>query len=72
MGPGEIGRARGARAAGWPIGLALAALLVGHRAGEARRRASLNLALHELRRPLQALVLCHQPPGGTRGRRPSA
>ena len=57
MGPGQIGVPPELAAAGWPLGIALAALLVGHRAREARRRASLNLALHELRRPLQALVL---------------
>jgi signal transduction histidine kinase len=44
-------------AAGWPIGFVLAGLLVGHRVREARRRHSLNFALHELRRPLQELVL---------------
>jgi signal transduction histidine kinase len=47
----------GLQAAGWSIGLGLGALLIIHRAGEARRRSSLNLALHELRRPLQELVL---------------
>ncbi|MGH2966313.1 MAG: sensor histidine kinase [Solirubrobacterales bacterium] len=57
MGPGQIGVPPELAAAGWPVGIALAALLVGHRAREARRRASLNFALHELRRPLQALVL---------------
>jgi two-component system sensor histidine kinase TctE len=44
--------------AGWPLALAVAGLVVGDRVREARRRASLNSALHELRRPLQALVLC--------------
>jgi signal transduction histidine kinase len=44
-------------AAGWPLGLTLAAAIVGDRVREARRRAALNRALHELRRPLQALVL---------------
>ena len=43
--------------AGWPLGLTLAAVAVGDRLREARRRAALNRALHELRRPLQALVL---------------
>ena len=57
MGPEGIAVPAELQAAGWPIGLALAALLVVHRASEARRRSSLNLALHELRRPLQELVL---------------
>ncbi len=43
---------------GWPVVLMLAALVVGDRLREARRRASLNRAVHELRRPLQTLVLC--------------
>ena len=44
-------------AGGWPVGLTLAAAIAGHRVRELRRRASLNRAMHELRRPLQALVL---------------
>src|SRR5436189_3629430 len=44
-------------AAGWPLGLTLAVAVVGDRVREARRRAGLNRALHELRRPLQSLVL---------------
>lgn len=49
-------------AAGWPlaISLALAAAARGWRVS--RRRTALNEALHELRRPLQALVLAG--PGG--------
>jgi signal transduction histidine kinase len=43
--------------AGWPLGLTLAAAVVGDRVREARRRAALNRNLHELRRPLQALAL---------------
>ncbi len=42
---------------GWPFGITLAVLLAGDRVRGARRRAALNRALHELRRPLQALVL---------------
>jgi signal transduction histidine kinase len=41
----------------WPLALTIAALLAGMRFDRARRRASLNRALHELRRPLQALAL---------------
>ncbi len=43
--------------AGWPLGVTLAIALVGDRVRRARRRAALNRALHELRRPLQALAL---------------
>jgi signal transduction histidine kinase len=57
MGLAQIGVLAGLQAAGWPIGLALAGLLLGQRIRESRRRDSLNLALHELRRPLQELVL---------------
>ena len=51
-------------AAGWPLGLTLAAAMVGDRVREARRREGLNRALHELRRPLQALVLSSGRPHG--------
>lgn len=46
---------------GWPLGLTLAAVLAGDRWRGARRRAALNRALHELRRPLQALALAPSP-----------
>ncbi|MGE5408184.1 MAG: sensor histidine kinase [Syntrophothermus sp.] len=42
---------------GWPLALLLAAALVGRALSSGRRRMALNEALHELRRPLQALVL---------------
>ncbi len=42
---------------GWPFGLTLALALGGERVRERRRRTALNRAMHELRRPLQALVL---------------
>ena len=51
-------------AACWPLGLTLAAVVVGDRIREARRRAGLNRALHELRRPLQSLVLSSGPAPG--------
>ena len=44
-------------AAGWPFGLAFASSILGVRISESRRREALNRALHELRRPLQTLVL---------------
>jgi signal transduction histidine kinase len=43
--------------AGWPLALTAAALLVRERVRGGRRRDVLNRALHELRRPLQALAL---------------
>lgn len=49
--------ARDALLAGWPIALALAAVLARARAREGLRRGALNRALHELRRPLQAIAL---------------
>ncbi len=43
--------------ASWGAGLTLAVMLAVNRARESRRRGALNRAVHELRRPLQALVL---------------
>jgi signal transduction histidine kinase len=43
--------------AGWPVGLTIAVTLASARVRDSRRRGALNRALHELRRPLQALVL---------------
>jgi signal transduction histidine kinase len=51
--------------AAWPLGATVAAALVGDRVLRARRRAALNRALHELRRPLQVLALAPASPGGT-------
>jgi signal transduction histidine kinase len=47
--------------AGWPLALSMAATVAtqGLRAG--RRRSALNEALHELRRPLQAIALASGP-----------
>jgi signal transduction histidine kinase len=42
---------------GGPAGLSLALAVAGERLRSSRRRAALNRALHELRRPLQALSL---------------
>jgi signal transduction histidine kinase len=41
----------------WPVGVTIAAAAAGLRFRDSRRRDALNRALHELRRPLQALVL---------------
>src|SRR5919204_2667457 len=57
MGEGGMRALAELGAAGWPLGLTLAAALVGDRVRASRRRNALNRALHELRRPLQALVL---------------
>jgi signal transduction histidine kinase len=51
---------------GWPLGLTLVAALLGDRVRRARHRAALNRALHELRRPLQALALAPSPSGEIR------
>jgi signal transduction histidine kinase len=57
MGDMEIGPLVALASAGWPLGIALAAALGGDRVVQARRRAALNRAMHELRRPLHGLVL---------------
>ena len=44
-------------AIGWPVALMVAAIGVRDRIRWARRRIALNVALHELRRPLQAVLL---------------
>jgi signal transduction histidine kinase len=41
----------------WPVGVTIAVAAAGLRFRDSRRRNALNRALHELRRPLQALVL---------------
>ena len=43
--------------AGWPIALSMAAAVTARGLVAGRRRSALNEALHELRRPLQALTL---------------
>jgi signal transduction histidine kinase len=54
----------------WPLALTLATVLVADRVRAGRRRERLNRALHELRRPLQALTLSGRalpaPAGGGR------
>lgn len=50
--------------ASWPAGLVIAAAVAGVRVRDSRRRTALNRALHELRRPLQALVLSSGPAHG--------
>jgi signal transduction histidine kinase len=50
--------------AGWPMVLAMAGVIGGASVREARRRAALNEALHEVRRPLQVLALS-APVAGT-------
>lgn len=53
--------------AGWPLALLLGALLLGLRARDVRRRCAIEAALHELRRPLQALALGAGPAVSTNG-----
>jgi len=54
---------------GWPLTLVLAVMLAGRTRRQARRTERVNLALHELRRPLQALALGggHRPDGNGDG-----
>jgi signal transduction histidine kinase len=52
----------------WPLGISLAAAMAAQSLWAGRRRSTLNEALHELRRPLQALALA-APREGV-GRRP--
>lgn len=64
MTPTELDTIASALAAGaaiWPAALTMAAVVVRDRRREARRRQALNMRLHELRRPLQALVLAAKP-----------
>jgi len=47
--------------AGWPLAASIAAALTARGVRAGRRRAALNEALHELRRPLQAIALAAAP-----------
>jgi signal transduction histidine kinase len=51
----------------WPLGLTLATVGVVARVRTTRRREGLNQALHELRRPLQALLLGRSHSNGAAG-----
>jgi signal transduction histidine kinase len=53
--------------AGWPLAATMAAVLAAQGLRAGRRRSALNEALHELRRPLQAIALAG---GGTMGAPP--
>jgi two-component system sensor histidine kinase BaeS len=55
---------------GWPVAATLAMALAAGQGRAARRRSSLNGAIHELRRPLQVLALSISAPAG--GDRPGA
>lgn len=50
----------------WPVALTMAVVAVRDRVRGARRRRTLNERLHELRRPLQAMVLAANPSSATR------
>ena len=47
--------------AGWPLALSMAATVAAQSLRNGRRRSALNEALHELRRPLQAVALAARP-----------
>jgi signal transduction histidine kinase len=47
--------------AGWPLALSMAATVAAQTLRNGRRRSALNEALHELRRPLQAVALAAGP-----------
>jgi len=49
---------------GWPLAASMAAVLTARGWRSGRRRSALNEALHELRRPLQALALAGTGPSG--------
>lgn len=54
--------------AGWPVVLSMAAAVAAQSLRAGRRRSALNEALHELRRPLQAVALAAGPRfGGSAG-----
>jgi len=52
-------------AAGWPLTVTMAAAVAAQGLRAGRRRSALNEALHELRRPLQAIALAGGGPAGT-------
>jgi len=54
-------------AAGWPLVLSMAAAVAAQGLRAGRRRNALNVALHELRRPLQAVAFASAPRLGDRG-----
>jgi signal transduction histidine kinase len=53
--------------ASWPLGISLAAAVAAQGLFAGRRRSALNEALHELRRPLQALALAPAVGGAAAG-----
>jgi signal transduction histidine kinase len=53
--------------AGWPLGASIAAAAAAHGLRLGRRRTVLNEALHELRRPLQAIALASGAGHGSAG-----
>ena len=61
----------GLAAVGWAIALGLAMLLFAARLSAGRRSEAISRALHELRRPLQALALGAAPGLAANGDRPS-
>jgi len=54
--------------AGWPLAASMAATVVAQGLRSGKRRSALNEALHELRRPLQAVALASGPQLAATGR----
>jgi signal transduction histidine kinase len=70
MGPSEMLEPIAENAAlAWPLALTMASVALAGRVRATRRRERINRALHELRRPLQALVLASPGPSPSSGRR---
>lgn len=61
---GEFDTLLGVAGATWPVALTMAVVAVRDRVRDGRRRRTLNERLHELRRPLQALVLASRRSAG--------
>jgi hypothetical protein len=53
--------------AGWPLAASMAVALTARALRDGRRRSAINEALHELRRPLQAIALAVGGPAGSGG-----
>ena len=52
---------------GWPLAASMAAVLTARALRDGKRRSAINEALHELRRPLQAIALTAGGPGAGSG-----
>jgi signal transduction histidine kinase len=52
---------------GWPLAASMAAVITARALRDGKRRSAINEALHELRRPLQAIALTAGPGAGSGG-----